>query len=672
MLDYIKKQLAERVEQNVQESAKIDPADVSPEMIMEYAPIMEALDDLSIMGTEAPNEARSLVSIPINDETDEEIDNNAVEKALAGNDPLNDAEISNIEIDGATGTLAGIPLDAAIAFEYATMKTKDSFIQESYANIDPEKGMTIAEYDAKVADAAQQVFLEYRAEVLNKEKHGFKKVPMDNINVFSSYLLEFFNENTTLLEPNYQVDINGNVRKKQIESLRVMGAGGHTAEPLQKFLEGYMLENYYTSNLELSLQPVSLNVPIDPIDKHSIIVGFKNMANLGQMEYVRCSVPVLEAFAEPTFEIVPASTIEKMNQVSCTKIMAYQESMSEHPQYHHRIIMEGINFGDSAPADGDAPTIDASNPPAADASASTDAGATEGADAKATIPVQVNNVSDQIAEKVSANNSVPTESQSGEQTANAIDNVGSELDAATSDATPQPALDAGATPAPDITAGTDAGAVDSSNDIEGASEAGTGDDIESQLNALDDIAGENKNADDMTQLTAGADMGASDMSNLSMEDMISQATDKIKTMPIGQLQKFLSGAVQEGFVQEAAKTKGATMNEKVDLGIRECLGILNDDKLSFKGITENFGKAGKAFNKTLTAAAKSKDYSAEEVGKITELNKSLTDLLVHFKPKDKASVEEVKGYIRSFTKAADGVTNIIERHKKADAAGKDE
>ena len=74
MLDYIKKQLAERVEQNVQESAKIDPADVSPEMIMEYAPVMAALDDLSIMGTEAPNEARSLVSIPVNDETDEEID----------------------------------------------------------------------------------------------------------------------------------------------------------------------------------------------------------------------------------------------------------------------------------------------------------------------------------------------------------------------------------------------------------------------------------------------------------------------------------------------------------------------------------------------------------------------------------------------------------------------
>ena len=55
MLNYIKEQLAQKAAEIKQESTVVNPAEVSSELLMEYAPIMQGLDDLSLSGDGTDN-----------------------------------------------------------------------------------------------------------------------------------------------------------------------------------------------------------------------------------------------------------------------------------------------------------------------------------------------------------------------------------------------------------------------------------------------------------------------------------------------------------------------------------------------------------------------------------------------------------------------------------------
>lgn len=265
----------------------------------------------------------------------------------------NDPELDTFEVhsDG----VPVIPLDANIQETYADMMTEYHFLLEGYEMIDPEEGMTDDEYDKVVQEYAEQKFRDYRDEVLINQEFGFEKRSIFNEYVSGDFFAEFPDGRTAILEPNYQVDNYGNVRVKQIESLRVMDAGNHFQEFttfMETIQEGYGYNKEKDGSVWKSLQPMTLNVPIDPIDYHSVIVGFKNMRNNGRMEYVRCSVPVLDAFNKPILESVAPETIKRMNRVSCTKGYAIQES-DRIAKEEGEFFMEGIDFGntgDMAPA----------------------------------------------------------------------------------------------------------------------------------------------------------------------------------------------------------------------------------------------------------------------------------------------------------------------------------
>lgn len=537
MLDYIKQKLAERQQEMAQESTKVDPANVSAEMLMEYAPIMKGLEDLSIEGTEDPSEARSLVNIPL--AADDEDVPDSIEDAIA-----NDPEIGKIEMDAATGTITDTPIDANIQTEYAEMKTMNDFIQESYSSIDFDLGMSVDEYDAKVMGDAKEKFIGYRNEVLQEQSFGFTKMPINSESVESAVLVEFAENKSALLEPNYQVDENGNIRKKQLDTMKVLMEGevfNKLTEHVTRVLQEQYGELPEGKSIWSFIQPVSINVPIDPIDKFSAIIGFKNMLNFGNTEYVRCSVPVLESYRTTEFVPVPADRITQMNEVSCTKTMAIQESANENPQYQ-KVVQEAIDFGGA-----DANTVpevkapDTTNaaPPSMDESAPATENPAPATDnnGKVSIPVETNDVSDQIAEKVATDTSVPTESQNPDQAVASIDS-----------SIPEPAVPAEENAPTDVP--TDAPApsvenVDSTNELEGDTGAGSSD-IESQLNELDNIGSE-ANADGMDQSALGAEPSA-DINNMSMDEMMQAASDKLKSMPINAIQKFLSGdetALQE-------------------------------------------------------------------------------------------------------------------------------
>lgn len=679
MLNYIKEQLAQRAAEMHQESAQVEAADVSAELLMEYAPIMQELDDLSLSGDGTDNAERPLIAIPLEAE-DEEIPD------IAGltdktDDVANDPELNSVELDLSNGNMMDVPMDANIQTEYAEMKTLNSFIQEGYIAIDPVSGQTAEDYDNTVIAAAKKNFLDYRNQVLQEQSFGFNKIPLSDESVAPAIIAEFATNVSSMLEPIYQVDKNGNIRNKQAESVDILNKYKHFSK-MESFVESAVNFNKEDGSVWNSYRPVSMNVPIDPIDKHSVIVGLKNVKNPAESIFVRCSVPVLESWAMPTFEIVSPETIAKMNKVSS------------------KVVQEAIDFGGgdtgAAPDANAAPQVDANAAPTVDAGAApaepaaTDAGAAPaepGADAqpeKTVVPVETNNVSDQIAEKVATDTEIPTEAQNGDQTANAIDQAGETADALPeptgmeAGAAPDPALDAGATdPSLDPTAGDnlDAGLGSDINagvaDDNPALDASPSTDVDAQLNELDQMgATPDDTGIDELGATPDGGMDTSDIGNMSVDEMIQAATDKIKTMPINAIQQFLSGngSIQEGYVMEAMVTS-KNVNDQLEANLKKCMGVLNDDELSFKGIENNFKKSGKQLNSVLSKAAKnSKVYSEEERKELTDLNSALTDLMVHFKPSKKEDLEGTKKKIVTFTAQAKKVDTIISKHKGAASA----
>ena len=683
MLEYIRKQLAAKAEAAVQESASVDAANVSDELLLEYAPVMNGLDDLTMNGDGTDNVDRPVIAIPLESEDDDvpDIAGLTDNKANFENDP----ELGSVTLDLTSGNMMDVPMDANIQTEYAEMKTLDTFLMEGYEAIDPQQGQTVEEYDAVVMESAKKNFRTYRDEVLNEQSFGFSKVSMHDDVIKPAIIAEFDTNVSTMLEPKYQVDKFGNVRNKQVESVDIMNKYGVLKKLgtfLESAIEGF---NKESDNVWSNMFPVSMNVPIDPIDKHSVIVGLKNMKDMST-KYIRCSVPVMESYVAPTFEEVPSATIEKMNKVSASK---------------SQIVQEAIDFGntdaaatpapEAAPAAAPAPeatpaatdaSADAALPdmptegaaPDATAQGATDASAAtpaEGED-KTVIPIETNNVSDQIAQKVATDTEVPTEAQNGDETAANIEDAG-----ATADELPEPpaegadpALDAGATDmglndpsagdnldsglGSDVSAGIADG--DPALDANGAT------DVDSQLNELDQMGATNGD-EGMDADVGGADAG--DVGNMSMDELLQAASDKLKGMPINALQKFLTGdaeALQEAFVQEFVTNKN--VNDQLDANLRKCLGILNDEELSFKGIENQFKKSGKQLNSILSKASKNaKVYDDSERKELTDLNSTLTDLMVHFKPSKKEDVESTKKKIVAFTSQATKVDKIITKHK---------
>lgn len=683
MLEYIRKQLAAKAEAAVQESASVDAANVSDELLLEYAPVMNGLDDLTMNGDGTDNVDRPVIAIPLESEDDDvpDIAGLTDNKANFENDP----ELGSVTLDLSSGNMMDVPMDANIQTEYAEMKTLDTFLMEGYEAIDPQQGQTVEEYDAVVMESAKKNFRTYRDEVLNEQSFGFAKVSMQDETIKPAIIAEFDTNVSTMLEPKYQVDKSGNVRNKQIESVDIMNKYGVLKKLgtfLESAIEGF---NKESDNVWSNMFPVSMNVPIDPIDKHSVIVGLKNMKDMST-KYIRCSVPVMESYATPTFEEVPNETMDKMNKVSASK---------------SQVIQEAINFGNTDAAATPAPEAAPAAAPAPEATpAATDASAdaalpdmpTEGATPDATaqgatdtsaatpaegedktvIPIETNNVSDQIAQKVATDTEVPTEAQNGDETAANIEDAG-----ATADELPtppaegvDPALDAGATDmglndpsagdnldsglGSDISAGIADG--DPALDENGTT------DVDSQLNELDQMGATNGD-EGMDTAIDGADAG--NVGNMSMDELLQAASDKLKGMPINALQKFLTGdaeALQEAFVQEFVTNKN--VNDQLDANLRKCLGILNDEELSFKGIENQFKKSGKQLNSILSKASKNaKVYDDSERKELTDLNSTLTDLMVHFKPSKKEDVESTKKKIVAFTSQATKVDKIITKHK---------
>lgn len=636
MLDNIKKRIAEQTSDVI---AKTNVEDDDTALVAEYAHMFQELKELSIDGE---GDSRSIELLLDDDGTLEP-------------DPVDDIELEEIGFNLKTGTI-DVLSDAAIKTEYATMKSKDDFFTES-ENLIEFENEDADSYDARRHQFADKNWLKYRQQVLQEGSFGYKRVnavedsvpSMATIN-FGEYRGSAYNVRMPI---QHQVDKKGNLTRHQLESIYLAESCG-LCENLMNAVKDDLCDRYHISegaSIWDTVVPSVLVAPIDPIDKHSVIVGFKNDANLSGMDFYRFTNPVCEYDTSNTVlehaavERLDNDKVRELSKFCITKNAAIKESAKEDPHYH-RIIQEAINIGnnDNGGDQNAAPSDNGSTPQSNDQNAApSDGGNADGQQQEEpkTVEVGKNDVSDDIANAAQAattDNNEPSEGQ----------DANTDLP----DMSDMPSLDDG----------SDNDGVDSTN-MDAAPE-GDGDDLsnmdpDATLNEL------NNEGNEDAALDGDLNEDEVDINNMSMNDLINQGTEALKSMSIEQLKTFLANH-DNAAVQEAFILTNANINDEVDVLLRKTLGVLNDNKLEINQLVSEFKKYGKKLNRVLTKASKSpKVYNNNEIDNIKKLNKCLADLMVTIKAStDKSSIQVIKRLMKAFTSQAAVVGKIVEKKKK--------
>ena len=311
-------------------------------------------------------------------------------------------------------------------------------------------------------------------------------------------------------------------------------------------------------------------------------------------------------------------------------------------------VQEAIDFGtDSnttpdggddtppAPTGDQAPSVDIATDTGAEAGSDTDVSTNSSTDAanggetsSDAETATVNDVSSEIAEKVA---------QKTDEDVNGTDNSGGLDETPTFD---------------DDMSGTD-------GDM-GGSDMDTSMDADAQLDELNDMASDDS-TDDGSALDDAESPEDLDFDNMTIDDLIKSGSEKLKGMTLQQIKDFLKDSPEEA-VQEAFFITKKNVDIEVDAKIRDCLGILNDNKMNIDTLIKAFKGSAHKLNRVLTKAARLKKvYNADEIRDIKNLNKALVDLLTQLKKsKDNKNVDAVKRQILVFTTAAKKVAAIVE------------
>lgn len=628
MLDNIKRRIAEQTADVV---TKANTKDDDTALVAEYAHMFQELSDLSIEGDGSSRSIELLLD-----------DDGKLEP-----DPIDDIELEEIGYNLKTGTI-DVLSDAAIKTEYAAMKSKDDFFTES-DNLFQSDDEDNEAYEARRHQYADRSWMKYRQQVLQEGAFGYKRVnatcdsvpSLATIN-FGEYRGSAYNVRMPI---QHQVDKKGNLTRHQLESIYLAESCGLCSNLIDEVKKD-LAERYHISesaSIWDTVVPAVLVAPIDPIDKHSVVVGFKNDANLSGMDFYRFTNPVCEYDTSNTVlehaavERLDNDKVRELSKFCITKNAAIKESQKENPNYH-RFIQEAINIdgagGDQQNAN---QTQDQNAAPPADNQSSTppdtNADGQQQNNEPATVEVGKNDVSDAIvqgAEDATTKNNEPTEGQDANTD---LPDVNEEI----------PSLDDGSNTEGETPESDDLSNMDPDQ-------------------ALDEL---NREGNEESALDGDLNSDEVDINNMSMNDLINQGTEALKSMSIEQLKTFLANH-DNAAVQEAFILTNANINDEVDVLLRKTLGVLNDNKMEIGQLVNEFKKYGKKLNRVLTKASKAtKVYNNNEIDNIKKLNKCLADLMVTIKAStDKSSIQVIKRLMKAFTSQAAVVGKIVEKKKK--------
>ena len=639
MRNFIKQEIQSRLNESAKNNA---PESVSTEAILEYASEIPELGDLSAAGTEA--EARTLsTEIPLKEDED--------------------AEIEKIEYDLGTGNV-DVNKDATVASvteSYTGIKSYEEFYQEAADYIARLPRESEAAHEKRVAEYADKLYNEYCEEAKECGFHGFDKISITEASVPSKINVNFgpmsagsTDNFVTKVNTFFATDDQHNITKKQLDSVSLvkMGALKKIGEPLKAYMESTYNVDPETSVWDVCT-PKTIIVPKGNADSFCVVVEYTNEIT-GKDEYYGWTAPVTDKDENITMESCEKFNMESFvtethyeNKDVVVQELAELEATKEamrarrvRPSRFYQEAIEGVDTSTEEPA-ADTSTDAPAEEPAADASAEGGETSVEtsGGDKET---AAVNDVSSEIADKVAADTQgdamAEDETITFSDETNPTDNVGV-ADAGDVDETSVEGEDAG---------------------IEGDDAAI--DDADAALSELDDTASD-------TDESIGDDLGgeedeegALDVDNvddMSVNQLLELGKESLKDMKVGDLKNLIANKSDEE-IQEAFIYTSKNINKELNIKLRKCLGILNDNKDNADAILKKFKGEGHSLNRALSkAAGMKKVYSSDEIKVIKDLNEALAQLLLVLRKKPENYGSMVKGKIADFTNAAKKLSTII-------------
>lgn len=633
MVDYIKNQLSE---QGVLNKANTSKTNSSYEDILfeESAHLLDELQDLSIDGKDGPDETRKMnVGIPISDDDDFEID--------------------TIEFNIADGRVTDVPMDAALQESfYEHMFHYNHFYQEAVNTMRRFPRESEGMFMYRVNASAKKKYDQYMEQVVQEGLFGFGKVNIDsdkirwNIHLnFGKFTEERDEECIVTLGVCYETTKN-KVYKKQVETVGYYDYVKFTnaRDTILKWLDENNMKIPKGKGVWDVMIPKKFLVPIKPMDEYAFLICYECTID-GKDHFFGGGTPIktakhemknknddnikgkefsssLTASKQKTVDFVGVE--KKVNIEGFVDERTVQESTRLDIRSFDRFggfYQEAIDFGGGGdpPAMNDNSAEPSNDTPPEVNDGSNDTTNVDSGDTNNDVSTSdstsneenpnVNDVSDQIADKVNGE----LESQKNEEsTDQSLDDTNTgDLD--------------------DInTSPTDDTSVDSS-ELPTEEPDGVSDDV--------------------------------DVDNMTIDQLLEQGGEKLKGMTIQQLKDFLNNgdAVQEAFIY----TK-KNINSELDILLRKTLGILNDSKLEINELVKQFKSTGKKLNRCLNKAIKMTEvYNDEERKSFGVLNSSLVSLLSAIKSDSKGEdLNNIKKLLKEFATQSKTVGGIIENHMK--------
>lgn len=647
MRNFIKQEIQSRMDSTAKNNA---PESVPNDTILEYSSLFQELDDLSPEGTQAGETRKLSTDIPLL--KDEE-----------------DSEIEKIEFDLGTGNV-DVNKDAtvdSVTESYTGIKSYEEFYQEAAEAIVKLPRESEEMHERRVTEYADKLYNEYCEEAAECGYFGFDKINITDAKVPSKMNVNFgamsagSSDNfVTKVNTFFATDENHNITKKQLDSVQLvkMGALKKIGEPLKAYMESTYNVDSDTSVWDVCT-PKTLIVPKGNGDSFCVVVEYTNEIT-GKNEYYGWTAPVtdkdenitmescekfnMESFVTETHYENKDVVVQEMADLEATK-----EAMRARRVRHDRFYQEAIegaadtatDVSTDAPAEGDAPAAEGTDAAATDTTVDTSTEGTEGGEKET---AAVNDVSSEIADKVAAD--TQSDAMSDDETitfsdeTNPTDNVGV-ADLGDVDETSVEGEDAG---------------------VEGGDEAAT-DDADAALSELDDAVSDTEDVSGEDLDESEEDEGALDVDNvddMSVNQLLELGKESLKDMKVGDLKNLIANGKDEE-IQEAFIYTSKNINKELDIKLRECLGILNDEKNTADQILVKFKTKGHKLNRALSkAAGMKKVYSSDEIKAIKDLNEALAQLLLVLRKKPENYGSMVKGKIMDFTKEARKVSKIIE------------
>lgn len=286
MLEYIKKQIADRVADQEFVSSRDDHR--NDEAIIEYAHLFQELDDLSVSGTDSEADRPMGIDIPLED----------------------DIEIESVELNLKDGRVTDVPMDATVQ-EYLVMKTYDDFYQEACASIPRMPREYDDAYEQRMHARAKEDFNRYQQYVVQEGLFGFGMISIDDDRVPTHINLNLgpFSDKD---RRDYIVKLqlyfeakNHKITKKQLESAQIMtsidpfmGINEYLCNKIKSYSSPDMTKeakNVTPGTIWDICRPVKALIPVEPIDKYMLIVWFEaDMYKNGQTKEfaISAAIPV--------------------------------------------------------------------------------------------------------------------------------------------------------------------------------------------------------------------------------------------------------------------------------------------------------------------------------------------------------------------------------------------